>query len=141
MSCHDIGRGMNSVVEVAIDMYDDGELSLEAARKIIAAARKGVHWCDGNEYEAVDCIRECRCGRCLKKMAPGDSLYSVWRLSDAIPQKYSVLEMSSEPLASDAMCEECFDIVLGRHTGDPAAGPAERKRQIGESAVIVVDED
>ena len=141
MSCHDIGRGMNSVVKVAIDMYDDGELSLEAARKIIAAARKGVHWCDGNEYEAVDCIRECRCGRCLKKMAPGDFLYSVWRLSDAIPQKYSVLEMSSEPLAFDTMCEECFDLVLGRHTRNPASGPEERKRQKERNDVFVVDED
>ena len=48
MSCHNIGRGMNYVVKNVIKMYDTGELTLEAARKIIAAARRGVNWCDGN---------------------------------------------------------------------------------------------
>ena len=42
MSCHNIGRGMNYVVKNVIKMYDTGELTLEAARKIIAAARRGV---------------------------------------------------------------------------------------------------
>ena len=41
MSCHNIGRGMNYVVKNVIKMYDTGELTLEAARKIIAAARRG----------------------------------------------------------------------------------------------------
>ena len=74
MSCHNIGRGMNYVVKNVIKMYDTGELTLEAARKIIAAARRGVNWCDGNEYEAVEIIRRCRCGRCLKKMEAGAPL-------------------------------------------------------------------
>ena len=27
VSCHDIGRGMNSVIEVVIGLYDDGKIS------------------------------------------------------------------------------------------------------------------
>ena len=46
MSCHNIGRGMNYVVKSAIKMYDTGEFTLEAASQIIAAARRGVNWCD-----------------------------------------------------------------------------------------------
>ena len=50
MSCHRIGLGMNSVVE------------------IIVACRNGVYWCDGNEDEAIACIIDCYCGNCLRKL-------------------------------------------------------------------------
>ena len=48
MSCHDIGQGMNSVVDVVVELYDHGKISRDAALKITNAARKGVHLCDGN---------------------------------------------------------------------------------------------
>ena len=74
MSCHDIGRGLNSVVGVVITLYDEGKLDIETARTIIVACRKGVHWCDGNEDEAVMRLRTCRCGKCLKVVKKGEEL-------------------------------------------------------------------
>lgn len=54
MSCHDVGRALNSVGAVVLGMYDKGRIPLEEARELLVATRLGVHWCDGNEYEAVD---------------------------------------------------------------------------------------
>lgn len=124
MSCHSIGRGMNSVVDQVIEMYDAEELTLDAAKKIIAKARKGVHWCDGNEWEAVASIRRCRCGRCLKEVMAGTPLYSVWSISG---QKNILDQTPDEILASDGLCLECFDIVLNRALHDDEAGARERK--------------
>ena len=127
MSCHNICRGMNYVVKNVIKMYDTGELTLEAARKIIAAARRGVNWCDGNEYEAVEIIRRCRCGRCLKKMEAGAPLYSVWDVPVDSPGYSRILDTEPEILASEGLCSSCFDIVINRFLGDENAGQRERK--------------
>ena len=127
MSCHSIGAGMNAVVEEVIKMYDASEISKDATLKIIAKLRKGVHWCDGNEYEAVESIRECRCGRCLKVMEQGERLYSVWEVSHEVPDKYGILDNKWEVLASDGLCEDCFDIVLDRHAGCVGVGKKERQ--------------
>lgn len=59
MSCHNIGRGMDSVVVQVIKLLEENEISKEAARKIIIACRNEVYWCDGNEYEAVESINRC----------------------------------------------------------------------------------
>lgn len=34
MSCHDIGHGMNNVLETVIDMYNNNEISKDATLKI-----------------------------------------------------------------------------------------------------------
>lgn len=60
MSCHDIGRGMNSVVKVVLGLYDQEKFDRDTARLLFAACRKGVHWCDGNEDEAIASLRGCR---------------------------------------------------------------------------------
>lgn len=127
MSCHNIGRAMNSVVDAIISLYDNNEIDLEAARKIIAAARKGVHRCDGNEYEAIESIRECRCGRCLRNLDANEPIYSVWAVSDAVHNKYNILDKDPDILASDGLCLSCFDLVINRYTNDNQAGKRERK--------------
>ena len=131
MSCHDIGRGLNTVTKKVIELYDLGCYSTETARDLIATARNGVHWCDGNEYEAVACIRRCRCGRCLKKMKPGEYLFSVWDVPYSVPKSEEIIDCEhiedEKPLASDGLCEECFDIILGKHCNDLTAGERERK--------------
>ena len=58
MSCHDIGRGMNSVANVVLDLYESGQISKEGASRLVLACRKGVNWCDGNEGEAVEDVVE-----------------------------------------------------------------------------------
>lgn len=127
MSCHDIGRGMNSVVDKVIVLLDDGYVSLEAARAIIAACRKGVYWCDGNEYEAVASIRRCRCGKCLKVIKEGKPLFSVWDLPYDFPDVGHILDKGEIVYATDGFCETCFDEVLADHCGDADAGPKMRK--------------
>ena len=89
MSCHDIGRGMNSVVRTTITLFDEGKICLESARAIIVSCRKGVHWCDGNEGEAISYISECICGKCMKKAEKGEKHYSIKAIASdaAITQK------------------------------------------------------
>ena len=125
MSCHDVGRAMNSVVKVAIELYDAEKIDKEATIKIIRACARGVNWCDGNEYEATDYIRRCRCGRCLKMVPKGEKLYSVWYVSHDVPKPYDIRKEFS--LASDGLCMECFDLVMNQHCGDQNAGERERK--------------
>lgn len=68
MSCHNIGKGMNSVVEVVIDLFEHDRIDLNACKEIIRACKQGVHWCDGNSEEAIACINESYCGNCLKRI-------------------------------------------------------------------------
>lgn len=124
MSCHDIGRGLNSVVKVTVELFDAGKISKEAAMRIIHQCANGVNWCDGNTSEAIDYIRRCRCGRCFKMVPEGEKLYSIWAVSNNVPNRYKIF--NAFDLASDGLCEECFDIVLNEHTGVEDAGARER---------------
>lgn len=130
MSCHDIGRGLNSVVKVIIKEYDNGKFSQKTAKKLIKACRKGVHWCDGNEPEAVEYLREHRCGHCLKKMTTGEKLYSLWDISSETNHKYNVryLDDSDENtnIVSYRLCEDCFDKILLQKSKDKNLGYQER---------------
>lgn len=78
MSCHDIGRGMDSVTRVVAEMYINDEITKEVAFRLFRALRKGVNWCDGNEYEATASISGVLCGRCLKVFEDGDDVIEVW---------------------------------------------------------------
>jgi len=131
MSCHNIGRGMNSVVEVVIALLDSGKIDAEAARTIVAACREGVNWCDGNEDEAVESIRRCRCGKCMKAVAKGEFLFSVWDTSQVVRnlefQRCSgILDYGNSKLASDGLCLKCFDEVVNEFCTNPSAGAEER---------------
>lgn len=131
MSCHDIGRGMNSVVKVVIELLDSKCLDSDVAKAIIVACRKGVHWCDGNEDEAIESIRRCRCGNCMKVVDKGDFLFSVWNASPIVldlarKRGIDVLDYRSDHLASDGLCLKCFDEVINEFCGDEQAGPNER---------------
>jgi len=123
MSCHSIGRGMNSVVRTVMSLMDQEKISKEAAKTIIRCCAKSVNWCDGNEVEATDYIRRCICGRCMKMIPAGEKLYSVYNVSKDVPNRYHLCDH----LAADGLCEECFDIVLNEHCNDSSAGERERK--------------
>ena len=43
MSCHDIGRGMDSVTQVVIRMYDAGEINSKTVLKLFTALKKVVY--------------------------------------------------------------------------------------------------
>lgn len=127
MSCHDIGRGMNSVVKVVIGLYDEGKFDRDTARVLFAACRKGVHWCDGNESEAIASLRGCRCGKCLSVIKKGDKMFSVWNVSYEVDKSYQILDSVIPPLASDRLCESCFDEVIDNHCSFSGAGEREKK--------------
>ncbi len=122
MSCHDIGRGMNSVVRTTISLLDEGRISMDAARAIIVSCKRGVHWCDGNEGEAISYIRGCVCGRCMKKLVKGERLYSIYSVSNDVPDRFDW----EKDFVTDKLCRECFDITLNEKCGDSNAGQRER---------------
>ena len=125
MSCHSIGNAANHVIYEIVQMMDRGEITRDVAKKLVRFNAKAINYCDGNENEATDCIRECLCGNCMRMIPKGYGLYSYWRLDSYAEQ--GEVERRYSP-ACDALCEQCFDRILGDIRRDPAAGPAERKR-------------
>ena len=125
MSCHDIGRGMNSVVRVTMGLYDTGKIDKESAHKIIYACARGVYWCDGNEGEATEYIRNCVCGKCMNKISKGDKLYSIYDVSPDVPNRFHIDD--NYELVTSRLCEECFDVLINEHCGDELAGQRERQ--------------
>ncbi len=123
MSCHDIGRGMNEVVKTTIELYDAKGIDLKAAKRIIATCAVAVNWCDGNSYEALAYISQCRCGKCLEMIPEGGKLYSVWNVSKNVRNPYDIDEKAG--LATDRLCEKCFDEVISMYCSDPNAGKRE----------------
>lgn len=107
MSCHDIGRGMASVVDQVVEEYSNNKIELSPARRIIRSCVKGVRWCDGNDYEALQTIMDNTCGWCLRRMIPRqDFLYDITDVDE------SFFEM--EDLASSCVCEKCLAELLKR---------------------------
>ncbi len=125
MSDHNIGRGLNAVVKTVIELYDARALDMDSAKKIIASCGEAVNWSDGNTYEATDYIRRCQCGKCLKMIPEGEKLYSVWDVSNEVPDSYHIEEKAG--LATDGLCAECFDEVISQQCHDPKAGKREMK--------------
>lgn len=104
MSCHDIGRGMNEVVKTTIELYDAKDIDINAAKKNIASCAVAVSQCAGNEYEATAYIRRCRCGKCLKMIPRDKKLYSVWDVSNNVPDRYDIEEKAG--IVADGLCAE-----------------------------------
>lgn len=129
MSCHDIGHGLNTVSNVVIELLDNNEISVDAARRIIAQCRKAVNWCDGNEGEAIEDIYKCRCGKCLKLVKKGEKLYNLWEFP--YPENRDVdrkiVENKENPLATFCLCEECFDEEINKLFEDSNASEKWKK--------------
>lgn len=110
MSCRDIDRGMNEVVRMTISLFDKGEISTESAVKIIATCGIAVNWCDGGDG-AIEYIKKCRCGKCLRLLPKGEKLYSIWHLPCGFVEKIGI-DTRKLKLASPGLCEGCFDKSL-----------------------------
>ena len=133
MSCHDIGRGMDSVTKVVIKMYDNKELSRDAALKIFSSLRRGVHWCDGNEGEAVASIIDCRCGKCLKEIGDEEKLYDIDDCSDLISKSlWDVLDGYVKYYAGWYFCKDCFDEIIQEVSDGKISGEEARNYIEGE---------
>ena len=105
MSCHDIGRGMASVADVVIELYEDDKIDKSAAMRLVRACRRGVHWCDGNEGEAVETVVEAGyCGLCFEKKT---RLSSVFDNDLGYPRRFDVFKGYDDTAAHYYLCPEC----------------------------------
>ena len=128
MSCHSIGHGINTIMKVAVELFEEDKLSVEAIRRIGAQAMRAVNYCDGNSYEAVEVLEGYRCGRCLKKAENKDELYSLYLIDYHLwNDGYDPLEVEGEPLASYELCADCFDTIMEKCYHDPEIGKRERQ--------------
>ena len=127
MSCHDIGHGINAVMEVVFDLYQDGEITPNAVRKLGHIAQRAVHWCDGNADEAIEVFLGQMCGRCLKIVDDENELYDIYRSSLGWDTCYRIEDNDEEPFASFEFCADCFDFLVNHATGDPNAGARDRQ--------------
>lgn len=98
MSCHNIGKGMDSVAKIVIQMYVNNEITKDAALRLFRALRDGVNWCDGNSYEATESISKILCGRCLKQFTEGEKPSSLWDAEDVISEKAGGDEGTSDAI-------------------------------------------
>ena len=123
MSCHDIGRGMASVADVVVELYEENKIDKEAAMRLVYACRRGVHWCDGNESEAIETVADAGyCGLCFEKK---DDLSSVYDNDLGYPQCYNVFKDFDADAALAARVKSIYYseeeiLTLG---GKPAAVP------------------
>lgn len=104
MSCHSIGRGMNSVVKVVISLVDERKIEIEPAKEIIEACKKGVNWCDGNEYEAIACIDGQRCGNCLVTIKDRENVVNADEVRESLDERYGLI-------VTDVLCDQCFKLL------------------------------
>ena len=110
MSCHDIGRGMSAVSKTVLDLYEEKQISKESAMKLILACRKGVHWCDGNEGEAMEeVVERGYCGLCFDKTM---ELTSVYENDLPYPNCYDVFDDYDKTVAHFWLCPKCKNRVI-----------------------------
>lgn len=99
MSCHNIGTALDDMTKKVLEMYDAGEISKNAAVKIIKHTKKSVHFCDGNEGETTDCMTYRRCGRCLKTYDKAGEIFAVWG-EDEFTER--------EDVCAEMLCGKCI---------------------------------
>lgn len=113
MSCHDIGRGMNSVANVVLDLYESGQINKESASRLVLAFREGVNWCDGNESETVaDVVERGYCGLCFEKKP---DLTDIYDNDLKYPDSYKVFDAYDKSAAHFYLCPECRKKVLDEY--------------------------
>lgn len=121
MSCHSIGHGINTITHKLSELYDENKLSQEDFKELLKICQKAVRFCDGNPYEAVDCIigEDCmacrdiepiiRCGSCLKIMENDDA---VENFLAAYYEKPDVKKRYAHPFFS---CLDCYNKYLKQY--------------------------
>lgn len=113
MSCHNIGEGLNTVSEKVLELYDGGKIEFDVANELLHKIKNGVHWCDGNEDEALACFDGCRCGKCLKKT---DDLFEVYDTSIDNNAFFKLLDDKENGMITDGLCRDCFEKICKKHS-------------------------
>ena len=129
MSNHSVGHSINDYLAGEIvELYDNKKLDYETMLKLFNSIRSVINCEDGNYEEAIEGIRRCRCGRCMKKMKTGEPLYSLYsaRFCCSPKMKDELWELE-ENFISDNLCTECFDEFVCDYEKNPNAGETYRK--------------
>ena len=124
MSCHDIGRGLNSVTKTVIEQYKAGNLNKDAFGAILCSCRKGVNWCDGNEDEAMEALVDAGiCGLCLEETHEVSNIYD----NDLdYKHRYEVFDAYYDTAAHVFVCASCRKKILEQYISEhPDAKPAQ----------------
>ncbi len=122
MSCHDIGRGVDFIIQNVLDMYEHGEISKEATLKMIRTFPRAVHYCDGNESEALEYLTDNYCCGCLHEYEDDeiyvtvDDIYSANIELGEFRSPYEVWDAPQESGAfyGSSLCLDCFRKFFGQ---------------------------
>lgn len=130
MSCHNIGKALNSVEICAIELYEAGKIEREVLREILAACRDAVVYCDGNYDEVTEFLDARYCGACLSKRVAGEPLYTIWntRLGWRPIQKYC--DEQAVSVVGMSMCSRCFSQMLSDFGLSEAAIKREKEQAV-----------
>ena len=116
MSCHDIGRGLNSVAEVVIGQYKAGNLNKDAFHDILYSCRKGVNWCDGNEDEALQALVDAGiCGLCLEET---NDVSNVFDNDLDYHHRYEVYNAYDKTAAHYYVCAACKKKIIEKYISE-----------------------
>jgi hypothetical protein len=106
MSCHYIGAGLNTVTEKALELYDGGKIQFDDVKELLRSIKKAVNWCDGNEMEALECIEDCRCSRCLKET---NKIFDLNNVKDGYISFDDLTRFyEGEGALTYYVCEDCY---------------------------------
>ena len=136
MSCHDIGHGVDFIIQNVLDMYEHGEISKEAALKMIRTFPQAVHYCDGNESEALEYLTDNYCCEWLHEYEYNEIFVTVDDIYNAkieLGEFRSPYEVWDAPQENGAfygysLCLNCFRKIFGKLL------PAESVEKICEAA-------
>ena len=109
-------------------LFDTGKISEDVMQELVKACREGVYQCDGNEAEAIECIRENYCAFCFENLDENKELFSIWDISFETNRKCKIGDLEDEGLISDLLYEDCFDKLLAPKSGERDLDSKERNR-------------
>lgn len=113
MYCQEIDGGINSVSEIVIQLYEEGQINKAIARRLLNACRKGALLCWGDETAGMkSVIDKGFCGMCMEK---SEQLQSIYRGGD-FPLEYNnyALNEIRNTVAHLFLCPECREKALAR---------------------------
>ena len=109
MSCHNIGHGINTVNKEILKLLSEEKINFEVAFHLLCVARDAINYCDGNSYEAVECLED-KCGVCLKEKATTN----IYDLPEEKKHLRCLLEDAgySSVIVNGFICDKCIDKLL-----------------------------
>lgn len=113
MSCHEIGRGMSSLMNDMFGLYDDGKIPKESMFDILEVLKSGTYCCDGNLYETMEYVCHNRCILCLQHKDEEDLVHQ-YTLSENIEDSELTDELEDfiQKYRDYCVCQTCMRPIL-----------------------------